>query len=199
MTFYITPSSKILKDFDEITKFRLVNLFYFTISLCLLAPTMTDLKGEYLAAWVISAFMLFEQISVKLNRYIVQNYTLSTVYKSGVIVHFLYTFGALLIWVNPIIMVYWYISLSLLVMVVFNTYSLMLTSYLTDNFPETMTEFQLIRNAINADAFVIGLVISTLVSYFGGVYMTLLLFFCYNLLFVIRLSLSWNFFDKHLN
>jgi len=194
MLLYLTNNSKILKDFDNVTKFRLINLFYFTIGLCLLAPVITDLKGELLLTWVISAFMLAEQVSVKFNRYIVETYSLSTIYRMGAIVHIFYTLGTLLYWYNPTVMILWDMTLALVIMAVFNSYSIKLNTYITDNFPSTMTEFQIVRNSINADAFIIGLILSTLVSYFYGIGISIICFFIYNSIFTTRLLSNWNFF-----
>jgi hypothetical protein len=84
-----------------------VNLFYFTIGFCLLTPVITVLKGELLLTWVISAFMLAEQLSVKFNRYLVETYSSSSIYRIGAIVHIFYTFGTLLYWYNSTVMILW--------------------------------------------------------------------------------------------
>jgi len=195
MILYIHNQSKILTLFDDVTRFRLVNLFYFTMGLCLLTPVIADLKGELLLPWIISAFMLMEQLTVKLNRLIVQ-YSLSTIYRAGAIVHVLFTFGTLLYWYNPLVMLYWDMSFALIVMAVFNSYSIKLNSYITNNFPDTMTEFQIVRNSISADAFVIGLAISTLINYFYNPSISIMCFFICNSLFTTRLLSNWNFFEN---
>lgn len=196
MTFYLKHSSKILCDFDDITSYRLINMFYVTIGLCLLTPSIAQLKGELLTAWIISMFMLFEQLTVKFNRILVTKFTISQLYKCGNIIHILYTFGVLLYWYNPLVMLIWDMTLALAIMGLFNSYGIKLTTYLSDNYPQTMNEFQIVRNSISADAFMIGLGLSTLIAYFGGIELSLIAFFIYNSLFTIHLFKNWNYFDK---
>ena len=196
MNFILLNDSKILEQFDPVTKYRLINMFYVTISLCLLTPSITQLKGELLVAWVISLFMLFEQLTVKVNRYLVSKYTISQLYKTGNIIHIFYTLGVLLYWYNPLVMLIWDMVLALVIMGLFNSYSIKLNSYITDNYPSSMTEFQIIRNNLGSDAFMIGLGSSTIISYFGGVPASIMAFFIYNFFFTIHLIRNWNYFDN---
>ena len=196
MTILLSKKSKILEQFDSVTKYRLVNMFYVTISLCLLTPSITQLKGELLVAWVISMFMLFEQMTVKFNRILVSKYSISQLYKAGNIIHIFYTLGVLLYWYNPLVMLIWDMVLALLIMGLFNSYSIKLNSYITDNFPTNMTEFQLVRNNLASDAFMIGLGLSTIIAYFGGVPASIMAFFIYNFFFTMYLIKNWNYFDK---
>lgn len=196
MNFILLNDSKILEQFDPVTKYRLINMFYVTISLCLLTPSITQLKGELLVAWVISLFMLFEQLTVKVNRYLVSKYTISQLYKTGNIIHIFYTLGVLLYWYNPLVMLIWDMVLALVIMGLFNSYSIKLNSYITDNYPSSMTEFQIIRNNLGSDAFMIGLGASTIISYFGGVPASIMAFFIYNFFFTIHLIRNWNYFDN---
>lgn len=196
MNFILLNDSKILEQFDPVTKYRLINMFYVTISLCLLTPSITQLKGELLVAWVISLFMLFEQLTVKVNRYLVSKYTISQLYKTGNIIHIFYTLGVLLYWYNPLVMLIWDMVLALVIMGLFNSYSIKLNSYITDNYPSSMTEFQIIRNNLGSDAFMIGLGASTIISYFGGVPDSIMAFFIYNFFFTIHLIRNWNYFDN---
>ena len=181
MTLFLKQTSPILSQFDSVTKYRLINMFYVTVSLCLLTPTITQLKGELLVAWIISLFMLFEQLTVKLNRILVTNYSISQLYKTGNIIHIFYTLGVLLYWYNPLVMLIWDMVLALVIMGLFNSYSIKLNSYITDNYPSSMTEFQIIRNNLGSDAFMIGFGASTIISYFGGVPASIMTFFIYNL------------------
>ena len=196
MTILLSKKSKILEQFDLVTKYRLVNMFYVTISLCLLTPSITQLKGELLVAWVISMFMLFEQMTVKFNRILVSKYSISQLYKAGNIIHIFYTLGVLLYWYNPLVMLIWDMVLALVIMGLFNSYSIKLNSYISDNFPTSMTEFQLVRNNLASDAFMIGLGLSTVIAYFGGVPASIMAFFIYNFFFTIHLIRNWNYFDK---
>ena len=196
MNFILLNDSKILEQFDPVTKYRLINMFYVTISLCLLTPSITQLKGELLVAWVISLFMLFEQLTVKVNRYLVSKYTISQLYKTGNIIHIFYTLGVLLYWYNPLVMLIWDMVLALVIMGLFNSYSIKLNSYITDNYPSSMTEFQIIRNNLGSDAFMIGLGASTIISYFGGVPASIMAFFIYNFFFTIHLIRNWYYFDN---
>lgn len=196
MTLYLSRTSKMLNQFDCVTQFRICNMYYVTISLCLLTPSITQLKGELLVAWVISLFMLFEQMTVKFNRYFVSNFSISQLYKTGNVIHIFYTLGVLLYWYNPLVMLIWDMCLALVIMALFNSYSIKLNSYISDNYPSTMTEFQIVRNNLGSDAFMVGLGLSTAITYFGGIPASILAFFIYNIFFTAYLFKNWKYFDN---
>lgn len=181
--------------FDKVTKFRLLNAFIFAIGFNLFVPILLDLKGEYLAAWAISAFMIGEQLAVKTNRYMVENFSISELYKMGIAIHIVFIISALTYFINPLYMVIIDGFITIIVMAVFGAESIKLNNYLTDNYPDMMSEFQIIRNNIWADALLIGLFITTVITYFFSINVGLICFIIYNSCYTIWMIINWNFYD----
>ena len=77
--FYDINKFNKFNKFDEVTRFRLINSFVLAAGMNLLYPVLADLKGEYLVAWVISAFMIIETLAVKTNRYFIDNFSLDSI------------------------------------------------------------------------------------------------------------------------
>lgn len=186
-----------IHKFDIVTQFRLKNLFLFCIGFFLITPILTDLKGEYLAAWVISILLIAEQLVVKTNRYFITNYTLAELYKIGIIIHVFYASSALLYFIDPLYMVIADSLVAITDIAVFNSYSIKLTNYLTDNYPDSMSEFQIVRNLIWADGVLIGLGITTVLTYMYPLYIGVTCFAVYNYIFSFYLFSNWNFYSKH--
>jgi hypothetical protein len=187
--------SKILQ-FDDVTKFRLINTFIIAIGMNLLMPVIGDLKGEYLVAWVISTFMIIETLAVKTNRWFVEKFTISEVYKMSVIAHINFTLVALLYFINPLYMVIGDMVAGIIDVTIFSAYSIMLTNHMTENYPESMKEFQLIRNSTWADGILIGLTIVTILTFFWGNAIAVAAFIIFNTVFSLWLIKNWNFFQK---
>lgn len=187
---------KKLKEFDAVTKYRLINVFLIAAGMNLLYPVLADLKGEYLVAWVISAFMILETIAVKTNRYFIEHFTLSKMYKMSVFAHINFTLVAALYFWNPLYMVYADMIAAIVDVSVFSAFSIMLTNYLTDNYPESMNEFQIVRNSIWADGILIGLIAVTLITYFFGNSVAIAVFLIFNVAFSSWLIWNWKFYDN---
>ena len=81
-------------------------------------------------------------------------------------------------------------------MAIFSSYSIKLNNYITDNYPAKMSEFQVFRNSILADATLIGLGIIWLTSAFSGNDLSIVVFLAYNFGFIIWMVYNWNFIDK---
>lgn len=185
-----------IKQFDEVTKFRLINTFVIAAGMNLLYPVLADLKGEYLTAWIISVFMIVETLTVKTNRYFIENFSLSKMYKLSIFAHINFTLVASLYFINPLYMVYGDMVAAILDVSIFSAFSIMLTTYLTDNFPESMNEFQIVRNSIWADGILLGLITVTAITYFYGNGVAIVCFIIFNVLFSGWLIKNWNFYDK---
>ena len=78
---------------------------------------------------------------------------------------------------------------------IFSAFSIMLTNYLTNNYPESMNEFQIIRNSIWADGILLGLVIVTMITYFYGNDIAIICFLIFNICFSAWLIYNWRFYD----
>lgn len=192
ITRYINQFNK----FDKVTKYRLQNAFIIAAGMNLLYPVLADLKGEYLTAWIISMFMIIETLAVKTNRYFVDNFSLSTMYKTSVFAHINFTLVASLYFWNPLYMIYGDMIAAIIDVSIFSAFSIMLTNYLTDNYPESMNEFQIVRNSIWADGILIGLSIVTTVTYFFGNSVAIILFIIFNACFSGWLIKNWKFYDN---
>ena len=181
--------------FDKVTRFRLINAFIIAAGMNLLYPVLADLKGEYLVAWVISAFMIIETLAVKTNRYFVDNFSLSLIYKLSIIAHINFTLVAGLYFWNPLYMIYGDMIAAILDVSIFSAFSIMLNNYLTNNYPESMNEFQIVRNSIWADGILVGLTTVTTITYFFGNSVAIILFIIFNICFSSWLIWNWKFYD----
>lgn len=183
-------------NFDDVTRFRLINAFVLAAGMNLLYPVLSDLKGEYLVAWVISAFMIIETLAVKTNRYFIDNFSLNSIYKLSVIAHINFTLVASFYFWNPLYMVYADMIAAIVDVTIFSAFSIMLTNYLTNNFPESMSEFQIIRNSVWADGILIGLIAVTTITFFFGNTYAIIAFLVFNTLFSAWLIKNWNFYKN---
>ena len=187
---------KKLNDFDRVTKFRLINAFLIAAGMNLLFPVLADLKGEYLVAWIISAFMIIETLAVKTNRYITENFKISTVYKFSVFAHINFTLVAALYFWNPLYMIYADMIGAILDVSIFSAFSIMLNNYLTNHYSENMNEFQIVRNSIWADGILLGLFTVTGLTYFFGNSVAIIAFLIFNIIFSGWLIKNWSFYDN---
>ena len=182
--------------FDEVTRFRLINAFALAAGMNLLYPVLTQLKGEYLAAWIISSFMIIETLAVKTNRYFIDNFSLDSIYKLSCLAHINFTVVACLYFYDKNVMVYADMIAAILDVSVFSAFSIMLTNYLTDNFPENMSEFQIVRNSVWADGILIGLSLVTAITFFFGNDYAIIAFLIFNTSFSTWLVKNWNFYKN---
>lgn len=187
---------KKLKQFDTVTRYRLINAFIIAAGMNLLYPVLADLKGEYLVAWIISAFMILETLAVKTNRYFTENFSLSKIYKLSIFAHINFTLVAALYFWNPLYMIYGDMIAAILDVSIFSAFSIMLNNYLTDNYPESMNEFQIVKNSIWADGILIGLFTVTAITYFFGNSVAIAIFLVFNIIFSSWLIWNWKFYDN---
>lgn len=187
---------KKLKEFDAVTRYRLINAFIIAAGMNLLYPVLADLKGEYLVAWIISAFMILETLAVKTNRYFIENFSISQIYKLSIFAHINFTLVAVLYFWNPLYMIYADMIAAIIDVSIFSAFSIMLNNYLTNNYPESMNEFQIVKNSIWADGILIGLFTVTAITYFFGNSVAITVFLIFNILFSSWLIWNWNFYDS---
>ncbi len=188
-------SIKKFNQFDKVTEFRLINAFLVSIGLSLLAPLIITLKGTLMLAWIISVFAILNMLAVKTNDFIVEKFTLDQLYKIGIITHILLILSAGLFYWSPLLMIWLDSSIVIIETAVFSSYSIMLTNYLTDNYPNDMKKFQIVRNSSWADGALAGLGIITLVTFFFPLSYAIGAFIIFNLGFSIWMVKNWNFFD----
>lgn len=185
-----------LKRFDKFTRFRLVNVFIVAIGINLIIPIMSDLKGEYLVSWIISAFLILETISIKTNRYFVDNFSIDRLYKISIFTHLNFTLVATLYFWNPLLMIYADMITAIIDVSIFSAFNIKLNNYLTDNYPDSMSEFQIIKNSIYADGTLLGLSIVTVLSYLFGNSIVVIIFIVFNTIFSIYLIKNWNLYSE---
>ena len=192
----ITKYFNQFNKFDMVTRYRLINAFIIAAGMNLLYPVLADLKGEYLVAWIISAFMILETLAVKTNRYFTENFSLSKIYKLSIFAHINFTVVAALYFWNPLYMIYGDMIAAILDVSIFSAFSIMLNNHLTDNYPESMNEFQIVKNSIWADGILIGLFTVTTITYFFGNSVAIVVFLIFNVLFSSWLIWNWKFYDN---
>ncbi len=162
----------------------------------LLLPIIIILKGQLLLAWIVSLFSIVNTLAVKMNDYVVTNYTISEVYKAGVVVHFLLTISASIFFISPLAMIWMDSTLVIIETAVFSSYSVILNNYLTEHFPKNMSSFQIIRNSSWADGALWGLGTITVVTFFLPLSYAVGIFVVANFIFGLWLLKNWNFYDN---
>jgi len=194
--FNIKNTYKRIKHFDKVTRFRLINAFLVAIGMNLFWPIAMDLKGEYLAAWAISTFMILETLMVKTNRWVVNNFSLGVIYRTSAVFHLILLCTVSIYFWSPFVMILLSSVMSILEVTIFSAYSIKLNNYLTEHFPKDMNEFQIIRNSTWADGMLIGLSAVTLIVFIWSIKIGILFFLCFNLIFTFWLLWNWNFFKN---
>jgi hypothetical protein len=84
--------------------------------------------------------------------------------------------------------------LAIIEVAVFSAYSIALNNYLTHKFPNSMSDFQIVRNSSWADGYLIGLGLISLITYFGTIGTGIIVFIIFNTIFSMYLIYNWNFF-----
>ena len=182
------------KHFDKVTEFRLLNAFIVAIGIALIVPITISLKGMYLAAWAISLFAIAQTLVVKTNKWVVSHFTIEQMYRMSIFVHLGFILISGIYFISPFIMIVFDSFLGIIEVLLFSAFSISLNTYLTDEYPEHMNEFQITRNGIWADGYLIGLATISIVTYFFSLSTGVLVFIGFNLLFSAWLLLNWNFY-----
>jgi len=173
---------KNIKNFDDVTKLRIINLGFISFSMGLIAPIETSLKGTYLLPWVISIFSILHTLAVKTNSYMINKLRLQDFYDIGILIHFLYIPIFLLFFYSAPLMVYASLTLMVVEVMVFSAFSIKLNTYLVDNFPQKMESFQVTRNSVGADSSIFGMSLAIIIDLFFGIGGSIIVFVILNLL-----------------
>jgi len=150
-----------------------------------------------LAAYVISVFSIIQTLAVKTNNYIVENISIRTMFKIGIFIHLGFTIISGIYFYSPLLMVILDSILGIIEVAIFSSFSISLNNYLTDNYPKDMSKFQIFRNSIWSDGFLLGLFIITLTTYFSSVGTGILVFMLFNVLFSIWMFINWHIYDEN--
>ena len=187
-----------LNDFDPITRFRLINAFLFGVGLYLILPVLLDLRGELLTSTFITFILIVTTISVKTNEYLVNNCSMSDLYKLGIFVHLIFTAGAGLYFYDKLLFVYVDSFVGIIEVAIFSSYRIKLDSYLAKHYSNTVSKFQVFRNSSFADATLLGLFITWFATYYGNNGYAISIFLVTNVGFMIWMVLNWNFIDDNI-
>lgn len=182
-------------QFDEVTRFRLQNAFIFALGFNLIVPVLLSLKGQYLASYVITLFLIGEQLSVKSNRFFVEKFSVAQLYRMGILIHLVFIVSAIVYFYNPLYMVVLESFLSIFVSAVFGAYSIKLNNHLARTNSQMMKEFQIVRNSIWADGLLLGLCLTAILTYFWNNGVALGCFIVYNSGFVLWMIYNYNFYN----
>ena len=185
-----------IKTFDTLTQFRITNALLVMLGIYLILPVLVDLRGELLSTTFISLIFIATTLAVKSNKYFVENYSLSQLYKFGIFVHFLFLLGGFLYFIDPLYFVIVDSFISILEMSILSSYSIKLDVYQAKNFPQDVEPFKIFRNTSIADATLLGLGTVALISYFFSIDVSILIFIIFNTVLSFYLFSNWNFYNN---
>ena len=192
---YLSTKLNNFLEFDEITRFRLINAFLFGIGFNLILPILLDLRGELLSSTFITFILIVTTLSVKTNIYLVKLQK-ENLYKLGIFAHLIFLLGALTYYYDKLLFVYVDSFIGIIEVAIFSAYSIKLDVYLTNNYPKDVKKFQVFKNSNYADATLIGLFIVWITSYIGGNDYSVLAFVIFNIGFTAWMFYNWNFFKE---
>jgi MFS family permease len=185
------------KEFDKVTELRLINAFIVAIGIALLTPILISLKGLYLAAYIISMFAILQSLAVKTNNWVVSHITIENMFRLSILIHLTFVLISCIYFWSPFYMVIAESILGILEVSLFSSFSISLNTYLTEEYPQDMSKFQILRNGIWADGYLIGLGSITLITYFSTIGAGVLAFIIFNTIFSIWLFTKWNFYKDN--
>lgn len=187
-----------IKGFDTITKFRLLNSFVVTVAITTLTPIIISMKGEYLVPWLISVLIFLETVSAKTNGYFVEKFNISGLYKLGIIVHISLMFIMVVYYFDPLIFVLLDCLFGIMAIAVFGSFSIALDVYQSTYFLKDVQDFKVVRNSIIADATLIGLTVSFLMTFFFTVKVAITVVLVYHTIFSMYLLYNINYIDDNM-
>jgi hypothetical protein len=196
---------KNLNNFDEITKFRLICLAIIMIMLNLYIPVLVEFKyllnltigQKIIAASTIIALINFLQILVeKFIPKIIIKTKFSLIYKSYVIIIFLFGLSSLLYFYNKKIFIFVDSILGILINLVTILYSQVLTNYMSYFYSKDFTKFQNYRTHLIVESSMLGLIISIILSFYSN-NLNVILFFIGMMIYSLFLFKNWNIMNKY--
>lgn len=187
---------KTITTYDQVTSFRLLNVILVTFGLNIILPIIIDLRGELLSASVISLFMIMGVLAVKVNSFMVERFSISTLYKFGTVLHTFLLIVTGFYFFNQELFIVLDYMLGILLIASFSSYSIKLDVHLADNHPEDVQRFKIFRASVIADATLLGLGIASAISYFVSTDAAIWMFLIYHSAFELFLIFKWNYFDK---
>ena len=190
----IHKNLKKIKQFDKITEFRLLNSFLSAILMSILGPIIIILQGSMMLSWVISLFSTIGVVAIKMNSYMCDTFSLSTIFKMLIILDVLLVVFGIIYFISPYVATWFLMFFGILEVVVYSTYTIMLNNYITENFPESMNNFQIIKNSIWADGALLGGTLISFATFFGGISVGVVIFTIIAFFTSSWLVYNWNFY-----
>lgn len=187
-----------IKGFDLISKFRLLNSFASTVALTTLTPIIIDMKGEFLVPWLISVLIFLETISAKTNGYFVEKFNISGLYKLGILVHISLMLILVVYYFNPLYFILLDCVFGILAIAVFGSFSIALDVYQSTYHLKDVQDFKVVRNSVIADATLIGLTVSFLLTFFFSVTVAITVVLVYHTLFSFYMLYRFNYIDDNM-
>lgn len=185
-----------IKSFDTLTQFRITNALLIMFGIHLIIPVLVNLRGELLSTTFISLILIFTTLAVKSNKFFVEQFSLSQLYKLGLFVHFSFLIGGFIYFLDPLYFVIVDSFISILEMSILSSYSIKLDVYQAKHFPEDVEPFKIFRNSSIADAVLSGLGIVAIISYFFSTDISVYIFIFFNLFLSLYLFSNWNFYSN---
>ena len=178
--------------FDEVTNFRLINSVLVTFGMNIMIPLLTVMKGQYLAPFVISLFMIAGTVAVKTNDWFIKRFTLSEQYKIGVVVHLLMMLTFATYFYSPTFFIVADSFLLIIEIAVFSGYSISLDVYQMKYYSHQVSDFKVFRNSVMADSTLIGLALASILALLLSASMTIVAFMVFHVMFLSYLVMNWN-------
>jgi len=186
------------RRFDKLTNFRLVNAYMNIFLGMLLTPLIISLQGSLLSVEMISFFMILTTISVKANKFL-SKYTIDELYKIGIFVHALLLLNVIVYFYDVFVFVYIDLIMVVLITAIFSTFSLQLNHYQAQVTPEIVREFNIVRNSTLANASILALSITSLIAYFIGDWLIVVIYGILQTIFTVWLFANFQFYRDNCN
>jgi len=191
--FYISLLK--LKDFDKITRFRLINGFWFALILGLTSPVFSHLKG-LLAVSILSAIVIGSQLIMKTHDWWDKKFTIAQIYKFGIFLNIAFCLSTALYFYDKKLMILLDSILGVLELGIYGVYSIKLNDFISQKYPETFRDFQKVKNAVWADGMLLGLILTMIISYFFNEDLIIKIVLVIWSAYILRMLLAWKFLDN---
>jgi len=182
------------KAFDKVTQFRLINAFCFALSFNIIMPVILQLKGQIMAAYIISIFMILGTLSVKTNRVVVEKFSIPQLFKIGVFIHFIYLITSSIYFWDKSYFIYIDSTLGIIDIIFFSALSIKLNKYLAVHYPDSVSEFGITRNNQYANGTLSGLLIATITSFYN-LELTVICSIIVGFLFTLWMIKNWSYYE----
>ena len=185
------------RAFDEVTQFRLINAFLFALSFNIILPVIIQLKGEVMATYIISIFMILSTLSVKTNRVVIDKFTIPQLFKVGIFIHLMYLIASSIYFWDKTYFIYIDSAMGIIDIVFFSALSIKLNEYLATHHPGSVSGFGITRNNQYANGTLAGLLIATVSSFYSPE-LTVVFSIVVGILFTLWMIKNWSYYESHM-